>query len=184
MTGVRDPIEHIVDLFETVGVGRYGMEAVTQLEHALQCATLAMEEGGTEPLIVASLLHDLGHLVHDLPEKAAAQGVDDRHQFRALRLLRRLYGDAVSEPVRLHVDAKRYLCATRQGYHDTLSEASRCSLAIQGGPYTPSQATQFLEQPYADDAVRLRLWDDRAKAPDARTPRFAYFVNMLERCIT
>lgn len=180
---MADPIERIVDLFEVDGAHRYGLEEVSQLEHALQCATLAMEEGAPEPLMAACLLHDLGHLVHDLPEGAAADGIDDRHQYRALHLLRRLYADEVIMPVRLHVEAKRYLCATRPGYSGSLSEASRRTLALQGGAHTAQQAARFIEQPYARDAVQLRLWDDRAKTPGARTPRLAFFVNVLERCI-
>ena len=156
---------------------------MSQLDHALQCATLALDEHAAEPLVVACLLHDLGHLTHDLGEDAAERGHDDRHQYRALRLLRRLYDDEVTTPVRLHVEAKRYLCAVRTGYYETLSPASRTSLALQGGPYTWAEAERYIAQPYADAAVALRLWDDRAKVPGAPTPRLDYFVDMLERCL-
>ena len=178
-----DPIRTIVETFEATGHSLYGGEAVTQLEHALQCATLALHEGAPEPLVTACLLHDYGHLVHDLGGDAAGRGVDDRHEYRALRPLRRLYGEQVTAPIRLHVEAKRYLCAVRPGYYAGLSDASRRSLALQGGPFTLAEAEAFSDQPYAEDAVHLRLWDDRAKTPFTSTPKLAYYVNFLERSL-
>lgn len=178
-----DPIETIVTRFETSGQSMYGGEAVTQLEHALQCATLAIHEGAHEPLVSASLLHDYGHLIHDLGENAAEKGVDDQHEYRALKPLRRIFDLDVTEPIRLHVEAKRYLCAMSPGYYAGLSDASKRSLALQGGPFSMQDAERFIDQPYAEDAVSLRLWDDRAKTPGTQTPRLAYFVNFLERTL-
>lgn len=177
-----DPLGHLLELLDHAGARRYGSEAVSQREHALQCATLALEEHAAEPLVVACLLHDLGHLLHDPGEADAGRAGDDRHEFRAQRLLRRLYGEEVTVPIRLHVAAKRYLCAVRPGYYDRLSPTSRTSLAAQGGPYTWSEAEDFLARPHADAAIQLRLWDDRAKTPGAATPGLEYFVDVLERC--
>ena len=155
----------VIDLIEKLlsesAAYRYGGEPVSQLEHALQCAHLAASEDASDELVVAALLHDLGHMLHELGDDATQQGVDDKHQFRALHLLRRAFGDAVLEPVRLHVDAKRYLCCVDADYFDALTPASKASLALQGGRFSVAEAQQFITQPYARDAARLRTWDDR-----------------------
>ena len=132
MSRVNDTLEQINLLLVEAGRHRYGGEPVSQLEHALQCAYLAQAEGAPDTLITASLLHDLGHLIHDLGDDPAAQGIDDKHEVRALHTLRRVFGDAVLEPIRLHVDAKRYLCAVDERYHDGLSAASKLSLTQIG----------------------------------------------------
>ena len=131
-------------------------------------------------LVTAALLHDLGHLLNDQGETPTLRGVDDLHQYAALPFLRALFGENVLAPIRLHVDAKRYLCATRAGYFDALSFDSKRSLALQGGIFTPEQAAAFIAQPYAQDAVDVRLWDDLAKLADAPTPPLAHFVEVLE----
>lgn len=174
-------LEEIARLLEAKGQRQYGREAVSQLAHALQCAELAEEAGETPETIVAALLHDLGHLL--APERAdgavqAQQQRDDLHQYIALPFLRGLFAPAVLEPVRLHVDAKRYLCAAEPGYRDTLSPASRRSLELQGGIYTPQEAERFRAQPFAAEAVRLRRYDDAAKVPGKTTPPLAHFMDL------
>jgi len=134
----------------------------------------------TPALVAAALLHDLGHLLNDQGETPTLRGLDDLHQFAALPFLRALYGDDVLAPIRLHVDAKRYLCATRVGYYEALSADSRRSLVLQGGIFTPEEAAAFIAQPHAGDAVRLRLWDDLAKVENAVTPPLAHFVVSIE----
>ena len=119
-----NPIDRIFERFDRHGGNDYGGERVRQLEHALQCATLAQAEGAEAPLITAALVHDIGHLIHDLGENPAAHGVDDRHELRGREWLARWFGEAVTEPVRLHVNAKRYLTATDPGYFATLSAGS------------------------------------------------------------
>jgi predicted HD phosphohydrolase len=131
-------------------------------------------------LVAAALLHDLGHLLNDQGESPTMRGVDDLHQFAALPFLRALFAEDVLTPIRLHVDAKRYLCATRAGYFDALSADSKRSLILQGGIFTPEQATAFMTQAFAGDAVRVRLWDDLAKVEGAVTPPLAHFVAALE----
>ena len=166
----------IEQLFATRGAEQYRGEPVTQLEHALQTATLAEAEGASDALTTAALLHDLGHLLHDFGESPTTRGIDDVHQYRALPFLRGLFADSVLDAIALHVDAKRYLCATRAGYHDALSEDSQRSLALQGGAFSALQAEAFERKPGAQDALRLRLWDDRAKIENMQTPALAHFL--------
>jgi|SRR5579863_2777465 len=178
------PIEQIFERFELHGSDDYGSDRVRQLEHALQCATLAEEEGAAPELITAALLHDVGHLVHDLGAAPAARGIDDRHEELGRAWLERWFGPAVTEPVRLHVDAKRYLTATDAGYFATLSFGSVRSLELQGGPFTPEMAEGFIGRPHATDAVRLRRWDEGAKVPGKVTPDLAHFRRYIEASLT
>jgi len=172
----------IEQLFAERGGERYAGEAVTQLEHALQCALLAEAAGADDELVTAALLHDLGHLLHDLGETPSLQGVDDVHQYRALPFLHGLFGDAVTAPIKLHVDAKRYLCAARPGYFTALSEDSKRSLGLQGGIFNEAQAQGFIAQQGAAEAVRLRVWDDLAKTAGLATPPLAHFMERARRC--
>jgi phosphonate degradation associated HDIG domain protein len=174
--------EGIEQLFAERGGEQYAGEPVTQLEHALQCALLARDGGADDDLVTAALLHDLGHLLHDFGETPSLRGVDDVHQYRALPFLRGLFGDGVIEPIKLHVDAKRYLCATRPGYFAALSDDSRRSLALQGGIFDAGQAEAFIAQRGAAGAVRLRVWDDQAKAAGLATPPLAHFLARARGC--
>jgi phosphonate degradation associated HDIG domain protein len=175
-------LEDIERLFRQRGGEQYSGEPVTQLQHALQSAALGEAEGASDELVTAALLHDLGHLLHDLGATPTLQGVDDVHQYRALPFLRGVFCDAVLGAIRLHVDAKRWLCATRPGYQAALSDDSQRSLLLQGGIFSPEEAAAFIAQPGAADAVRLRLWDDLAKDADARTPSLAHFMARARRC--
>ena len=174
--------EDIERLFAERGDEQYTGEPVTQLEHALQSAALGEAEGASDALITAALLHDLGHLLHDLGETPTLRGVDDVHQYRALPFLRGLFGDDVLDPIKLHVDAKRYLCAVRPEYHDALSDDSKRSLQLQGGIFSADEAAAFIAQPGAEGAVRLRLWDDQAKTGDLATPPLSHFLARARRC--
>jgi phosphonate degradation associated HDIG domain protein len=156
-------IDDILALFRLRGGERYG-ERVTQLDHALQCASLAAEAGVADSLVAAALLHDYGHLIDDRGHMAERDGLDGEHEAVGARALGAWFGPDVTEPVALHVAAKRYLCATSPGYLEALSPASRLSLDLQGGAFTPAEAAAFAAQPFADDAVRLRRWDDWGKA--------------------
>lgn len=163
-------------LFETRGQAQYDGEPVTQLEHALQSAHLAEQDGVGSALIAAALLHDLGHLLHGLPGSPTLDGVDDVHQYRCLPYLRGLFDEATLAPIRLHVDAKRWLCTREPGYLESLSPDSARSLALQGGPFDEPQAQAFEALPHAQDALRLRRWDDAAKVEGAATPDLAHFL--------
>jgi phosphonate degradation associated HDIG domain protein len=176
-------IADIEQLFALRGGEQYAGEPVTQLEHALQAATLAEAEDADDEMVTAALLHDLGHLLHDFGDTPTLRGIDDVHQFRAIPFLRGTFGAAVLDPIRLHVDAKRYLCATRAGYFAALSDDSKRSLGLQGGIFNEGQAEAFIALPGAPGAVRVRLWDDAAKLPNARTPSLAHFLSRARRCV-
>jgi phosphonate degradation associated HDIG domain protein len=174
--------DDIAFLFARRGAEQYSGEPVTQLEHALQSAHLAEQEGADDELVTAALLHDLGHLVHDLGETPTLRGIDDGHQYLAVPFLRGLFSDRVLGAISGHVDAKRYLCATRPGYHDALSEDSKRSLKLQGGVFSAEEAQAFIDRPGAPDAVRLRVWDDLAKVDGLATPPLAHFLDRARRC--
>jgi gamma-butyrobetaine dioxygenase len=145
----------------------------------LQTAALA-EAGGAHPaLVAAALLHDIGHFTGPVSGNELMTGVDNHHCRVGADLLAMWFPAAVTEPVRLHVAAKRYLCATDAEYYDRLSPASRFTLEVQGGPFTTDQAVEFADRPYALDAVRLRQWDDAAKVPGMAVPAFAHYEPML-----
>ena len=174
----------IIALFDRRGADAYLAEAVTQEAHALQSAARAEAAGAGEALIVAALLHDLGHLIHRADEDLAGRGIDARHEAIGATWLARQFGPAVVEPVRLHVPAKRYLCATDPGYHATLSPASQRSLALQGGAFDAEATARFAALPFAEAAVALRLWDDRAKVPGAATRSLGEYRDMIARVRT
>jgi [1-hydroxy-2-(trimethylamino)ethyl]phosphonate dioxygenase len=173
----------IITLFNEKGHSEYGGEAVTQLEHALQCATLAKENGATDALITASLLHDIGHILHDLPDDAPDAGIDDYHENLAARFLEQHFPPSVSEPVRLHVAAKRYMCTTDPTYFEKLSPPSVQSLEIQGGLMNEEEVWAFEKNPFHQDAISLRKWDDRAKDPDWTTEQIEAFEETIKSAL-
>ena len=172
-------IGDIITLFKTKGDRQYGGESVSQLEHALQCATLAKAEDSSQELIIASLLHDLGHLLSDIDETSE----NDLHEYKAIPQLKKLFGLAVSEPIRLHVKAKKYLCAVDSNYWESLSSASKQSLEWQGGIFSEEEAKAFIALPFAQQAVQLRHWDDLAKVVGLSTPDLTHFVSFLTACV-
>ncbi len=153
----------LLALYEQHGHRRYDGESVTQLQHAWQCEQLARRAGADAPLRLAAWLHDVGHLLTDLPGSPTVDGIDDGHELRAARWLEPLFGPAVSQPVALHVQAKRYLVGACASYGDALSPDSRRSLVLQGGPLDASTRETFLTQAYAPQSLRLRAWDDAGK---------------------
>ncbi|MEZ0066958.1 phosphonate degradation associated HDIG domain protein [Streptacidiphilus sp. MAP12-20] len=178
------PPDRIVDaiaaLFEGEGAQDYLGEAVTQAQHMLQAAALAEAADAPPALVAAALLHDVGHFcgaVHGRELMAGTQ--DNRHSHQGADWLASWFGREVTEPVRLHVAAKRYLCAVEPGYFDRLSPASVHTLSLQGGPMGPTEAAEFARHPYASDAVRLRRWDEAAKEPDADDPGFEHYRVLL-----
>ena len=178
-------VDEILALYRAKGGREYEGENVTQLEHALQSANHAERAGASPALVCAALLHDIGHLLNDRGETPTLRGIDDEHQNAALPFLRPHFPEAVLVPIRLHVDAKRYLCATRPEYYGRLSDDSKRSLALQGGIFAPADAERFIRQPHAADAVKVRLWDDAAKTPGAATPGLNHFEPLLrEACLS
>jgi phosphonate degradation associated HDIG domain protein len=161
----------------------YGLSRINQRAHALQAAMLAEQGGCSPPLIVAALLHDIGHMVHDLGEDPAKDGIDDRHEQLGHDYLTAYFGSEVTEPIRLHVAAKRYLCATEGDYFAKLSSDSVRSLQLQGGPMSSVEAAAFAELPFAADAVRLRRFDEAAKVKDLPTPPVEHYLPLLRKCL-
>ncbi|ALE58745.1 HD domain-containing protein [Paraburkholderia sp. RL17-368-BIF-A] len=174
-------VSDIRSLFEQYGGIAYSGEPVTQLQHALQSGVLAEEAGANDELVAAAFLHDLGHLLNLQGATPTERGIDDLHQYFALPFLRAVLPDAVLEPIRLHVDAKRCLCAIDDAYFDQLSADSVRSLQLQGGIFSRDEAEAFLEKPYAQDALRLRKWDDRAKEENRATPGIDHYLAVVER---
>jgi gamma-butyrobetaine dioxygenase len=175
-----DCVDKILDLFDTRGAGVYFGEPVTQQEHALQTAHLAARDGAPDSLIAAALLHDIGHLLGP-EDNPALRGVDGRHEDSGCAWLARHFGPAVTEPIRLHVNAKRYLCATDAAYLRQLSEASLRSLELQGGPFSTEDVIHFEANAFHDEAVCLRRWDDAAKIPALQVPGLRDYIDLLRR---
>lgn len=170
--------DRIIELYETQGHADYG-ECLSERDHALQCAFFAARGGEPGHIIVACLLHDIGHLLHGLGEDIAEQGVDARHEQVGADFLCRFFPEIIVEPIRLHVSAKRYWCWRRPEYVESLSEASKRSLALQGGPMTEAEVAAFEKNRFADAAVWLRRYDEAAKVPDYGVPQFQEYRELL-----
>jgi len=178
----QDPrLAAIETMLEQRADGNYGLHEITQKQHALQAAMFAEQRGCPEALVVAALLHDVGHLVHDLGENPAEQGIDDRHEELGAAWLARHFGPEVAEPVRLHVAAKRFLCATEADYFGKLSPDSVLSLSLQGGPMSAEEVAEFRANPQHEAAVVLRRFDEEAKVTGLETPPVAHFLPMVAR---
>jgi gamma-butyrobetaine dioxygenase len=172
-------VDVIADLFASEGAADYLGEEVTQAAHMLQAATLAERAGAGPPLIAAALLHDVGHFTGTVTGRDLMRGTDNRHSDQGAAWLGQWFGADVTEPVRLHVAAKRYLCAVEPGYLALLSPASVYTLGVQGGPMGPDEVAAFEASAFAPDACRVRRWDDQAKDPAARVPPFEHFAPIL-----
>ncbi len=171
-------IEHVDEIFTLLEAGggeAYFGEPVTVLEHSLQSAWFVRQKGGEDTLVAAALLHDLGHLLHNEGEDIADRGVDTQHEELGAEALSGHMPDAVLDPIRMHVAAKRYLCHANPRYFAALSPASVESLALQGGPMTEEEAKSFLELSHAQEAVALRHADDAAKVPGLKVPELGSY---------
>ena len=176
---ILERIEHWFALHGATSYEGNRRESVSALNHALQCAQLAEDARADAPLVVAALLHDVGHFVA-IDDVGEMDDIDDVHELRGVAVLVRDFPPAVIEPIRLHVAAKRYLTATEPSYFRGLSPASAHSLAQQGGPFRGAEIARFEALPFAQDAVRLRRWDDLAKRPDWETPSLAYYLTLVD----
>jgi phosphonate degradation associated HDIG domain protein len=172
-------VQEVLDLLTAKGDIAYFGEEVSVLEHSLQSAFFAERDGADDATVTAALVHDIGHLLHGLPEDIAAQGRDGRHEEVACGYLLRYFGDDVVAPVHMHVAAKRYLCSVEPEYFRQLSASSVQSLALQGGPFSREQADEFAARPFAMQAVALRRWDDEAKLKDFPVPGLEHYLARL-----
>ena len=174
----------IFAIFDRRGSAAYFGEPVSTLEHSLQTAHFARQAAAPASLVVAALLHDIGHLLGHVPDDIKEWTFDARHEEVGGRWLARRFGPEVSGPVRLHVAAKRYLCATDPGYFAKLSPASVRTLELQGGPMSPHEVADFEAQPFFREAVRLRHWDDEGKVAGLATADLASYREMIEALAT
>jgi gamma-butyrobetaine dioxygenase len=172
-------IDEIFRVFREYGAEEYLGERVSMTEHMLQAAYAAEQDGAPAQLVAAALLHDYGHFIHELPADAADLGIDTQHEEVAHTFLSEHFGPEIAEPIRMHVAAKRYLCATDPSYLNELSPASVHSLNLQGGPYSPAEVAEFELSPYARDAVQLRRYDDIGKVEGLETPDLEHYRAVL-----
>ena len=178
-----DPVQLLADLFAFEGGREYFGEPVTQAAHMLQAAAQARQAGAPPSLIAAALLHDIGHFLGPVSGGELMAGTDNKHSDIGADWLAEWFPPSVTEPVRLHVAAKRYLCAIEPRYLAELSEASRFTLTVQGGPMSSSEVGSFEAGPYAQDAVGLRRWDEAAKDPAATPEPFDFYRPLLGRLL-
>jgi [1-hydroxy-2-(trimethylamino)ethyl]phosphonate dioxygenase len=171
--------EEIFAIYAARGAGAYFGERVSMTEHALQSAYFAQQAGAPAPLVVAALLHDIGHLLAHVPDDIADWTADAHHEVIGARWLAQRFHPAISEPVRLHVAAKRYLCATEAQYFAKLSPASVHTLKLQGGPMSAHEVAQFESERYFTQAVRVRRWDDAGKVAGLKTPQLAEYSTWI-----
>jgi phosphonate degradation associated HDIG domain protein len=176
-------VAFIADIFARRGADSYLGEAVTMSEHMLQAAQLAEAAGAGDDLVAAALLHDIGHYTSEFPADAQEQGIDNRHNEAGAAVLAPYFPAIVTDCVRHHVPAKRYLCATDPDYFARLSPASVLTLGLQGGPMEAAEAAAFRKTPHLDSALRVRIWDDEAKVAGRTIPPFAHYAGLLQRVV-
>ena len=179
---MSDLRQELLGIYAGRATRRYGLSAVNQLQHALQAAHRAETEGCTPATVLASLLHDVGHMIHALGEDPAGRGIDDVHEQLGADWLAERFSPEVSEPVRLHVAAKRYLCTVEPDYFGKLAPDSVRSLELQGGLMSADEVAAFRANPLHAEAVRLRRFDEAAKDPRAATPDFDHYLRHVETC--
>lgn len=176
-------VDFIGDIFERRGAESYLGEQVTMSEHMLQGAQLAEQAGADDEIIAGALLHDIGHYTNEFGEDAQNRGIDNHHDEAGAMVLEKFFPAIVTDCVRHHVAAKRYLCATDPDYFARLSDASVLTLKLQGGPMDENEVAGFAENPNLDAILQVRIWDDQGKVPDHTTPPFSHYAPMLQRVV-
>ena len=177
-------VEFLADIFTRLGADSYLGEAVSMSEHMLQTAHNAELAGESKATITAALLHDIGHYTGEFPENYIDLGLNNRHETMGAAILEKFFPDEVTQPVRWHVDAKRYLCATERAYFSGLSDASVKTLELQGGPFNPEEVRKFEENPYLETIIRVRRYDDGGKVPGVVTPPIEHYLEMVQETLT
>jgi phosphonate degradation associated HDIG domain protein len=173
--------DEVQTLFAERGAACYFGETVSTTQHCLQAAFFAQKAGASEALVLAALLHDIGHLIDQVPDAISEWTEDAHHEEIGGRWLARRFGPEVAEPVRLHVPAKRFLCAIDAGYCAKLSPASVLTLKLQGGPMSAAEVAKFAALPFHRDAIRIRHWDDAGKISGLETLELADYSDMIGR---
>ncbi|RVU31587.1 HD domain-containing protein [Neptunomonas marina] len=175
---MQNVIDEIVAIYAEHGEKTYG-EGISQTEHAVQCAQLAVLAQQPPEMVTAALLHDIGHLIDEIHP----QHGNFKHDKAGADYLQDLFPPAVTEPIRLHAQAKRYLCTMEQGYLETLSEASRYSLKYQGGLMTDEELDAFEDEPFFTESLQLRYWDDQGKDPELAAIPFSQFKDQMAQAM-
>ena len=176
-------VDFIAGIFERRGAEDYLGEAVSMSEHMLQGAVLAEQAGAPEELVAAALLHDIGHFTSEFGTLSLGDTRDNYHEEAGAKVLEPFFPPVIVECVRLHVPAKRYLCATDKNYYDQLSDASKHTLSLQGGPMSAAEVAEFERNPFHREAVQVRKWDDGGKVAGMATPPFSHYVPLLKRVV-
>lgn len=180
----RDTIvDFLGDIFDRRGGEEYLGEPVTMAQHMLQGATLAERQGLPEVVIVAALLHDIGHFTSEFGTYHPDDTEDRHHEDAGAAVLGDFFPSVVTDCVKYHVAAKRYLCATRPSYFERLSAASVHTLELQGGPMDADEVAAFQANPNLEQIIQVRYLDEAGKDPDLDTPDFAHFAPMVQQVI-
>ena len=176
-------VDYLADIFERRGAESYLGEKVSMAQHMLQAAQAAEQSQAGPDLIVAALLHDVGHYSNEISDTVLMKGTDNYHEEAGANFLADYFPLSVTEPIRQHVAIKRYLCATDPTYSSRLSEASVYTLNVQGGPMTLDEVAEFEKTPYLDNCIRLRIWDDEGKDPDKPHPDFSHYRDLVQSLV-
>lgn len=174
-------VAEILAIYSSRGGAAYFGEQVSMTEHGLQAAHFAQAEGASAALVLSALLHDIGHLLESVPDAIEDWRSDAHHEQIGARWLSQRFPASVSEPVRLHVPAKRYLCATEPRYLGMLSAASVHTLGLQGGPMPPQDVARFETERFWQEALRVRRWDDQGKVAGLKTAPLEVYAPLIER---
>ena len=176
-------VDYIADVFERRGAESYLGEKVSMAQHMLQAAAAAESSQADPELIVAALLHDIGHYSNEIPDSVLMKGTNNYHEEAGANFLADYFPLSVTEPIRQHVAAKRYLCATDPEYLSRLSAASVYTLKVQGGPMNLEEVADFEKSPYLDNCIRLRVWDDAGKDPHKSHPDFSHYRELVQSLV-
>jgi phosphonate degradation associated HDIG domain protein len=176
-------VDFIADIFTRRGAESYLGENVTMSEHMLQGALLAEQAGASDTMVAGALLHDIGHYTNEFGDDYIEQGIDNLHEEAGAKVLAPFFPTAVTDCIRYHVAAKRYLCATDAEYFAKLSDASVKTLELQGGPMSADEVAAFAKNPNLAAILQVRIWDDQGKVPGLRTPAFDHYAPLLQRVV-